>query len=324
MNNLNKILIVISLLLSAALVAVIFQNIKPEQKLSERYIEKIETKNPMLRAIAIEQSSECVSGSKECQINEIYLYVVKNYNYYSDPRSEEYIQPVNETINIRGGDCEDLTILLNSLLESIGINTYFVMDNNHSFSLACGINMSEMNHYILEDLKRTYYRENREHVSLKKGYYYYYILGNSSEEYSSAAKYKINLSSNVPVEVHIIDSEEEYFKAINNEDFMHYSQYYSPLTTSYEKEFFMDENVGLLLYNGNNELAEIDFVFGKEIKYYATDLENLNITTYKIKGADCIALESTAGKNGYPGITLAKNSNKTAIDPVTGERINLY
>lgn len=47
--------------------------------------------------------------------------------YVADPRSSvEYVQFPNETLKIKGGDCDDLSVAFGSLLESIGIQTAFV------------------------------------------------------------------------------------------------------------------------------------------------------------------------------------------------------
>lgn len=52
---------------------------------------------------------------------------VKGMNYVSDPRaSVEHVQFPNETIKLKGGDCDDLSVCFASLLESIGIQTAFV------------------------------------------------------------------------------------------------------------------------------------------------------------------------------------------------------
>lgn len=52
---------------------------------------------------------------------------VKEMIYVSDPRSSvEYVQFPNETIKVKGGDCDDLSVAFASLLESIGIETAFV------------------------------------------------------------------------------------------------------------------------------------------------------------------------------------------------------
>lgn len=83
------------------------------------YINKIVFDDINLRTQAASIVRGCPSSDKECQINKLYRYVIENYDYYSDPRSGEFIQSPSETMKIKGGDCEDLTILLNSLLEFI-------------------------------------------------------------------------------------------------------------------------------------------------------------------------------------------------------------
>jgi hypothetical protein len=57
----------------------------------------------------------------------IYDGFVKDLVYTSDPRATtEYVQFPNETIKLRGGDCDDLSVCYSSLLESIGIETALV------------------------------------------------------------------------------------------------------------------------------------------------------------------------------------------------------
>jgi hypothetical protein len=52
---------------------------------------------------------------------------VKNIVYSSDPRaSEDYVQFPKETMELKGGDCDDLSVLYSSFLESIGIQTALI------------------------------------------------------------------------------------------------------------------------------------------------------------------------------------------------------
>jgi hypothetical protein len=47
--------------------------------------------------------------------------------YVSDPKqSSDYVQYPAETLRLRGGDCDDLSVCFVSLLSSIGISTAFV------------------------------------------------------------------------------------------------------------------------------------------------------------------------------------------------------
>lgn len=57
----------------------------------------------------------------------IFNQIIKNLTYVSDPRIKwDFVQYPSETIKLKGGDCDDLTVLFSSLLESIGIETALV------------------------------------------------------------------------------------------------------------------------------------------------------------------------------------------------------
>jgi hypothetical protein len=57
----------------------------------------------------------------------IFNSLVKNLTYTSDPRaSEEYVQYPQQTLELKGGDCDDLSVCYSSFLESIGIETALI------------------------------------------------------------------------------------------------------------------------------------------------------------------------------------------------------
>ena len=57
----------------------------------------------------------------------IFDNLVKELVYISDPRaSSDYVQFPHETLKLKGGDCDDLTVCCSSLLESVGIQTAVV------------------------------------------------------------------------------------------------------------------------------------------------------------------------------------------------------
>lgn len=105
----------------------------PEEVLAdaEPYLNEIVTENQELRKLAVQISTNC--SDKECRAVEIFDYVITNYNYIDDPRGSEYIQSPFQTMEIGGGDCEDFTILINSLMENVGIETKLVLTENHAY-----------------------------------------------------------------------------------------------------------------------------------------------------------------------------------------------
>jgi hypothetical protein len=57
----------------------------------------------------------------------IFNAIVKNLTYISDPRaSAEFVQYPKQTLELKGGDCDDLSVCYSSLLESVGIETALV------------------------------------------------------------------------------------------------------------------------------------------------------------------------------------------------------
>lgn len=57
----------------------------------------------------------------------IFNNIIKNLSYVSDPRIKwDFVQYPSETLKLKGGDCDDLSVLFSSLLESIGIETALI------------------------------------------------------------------------------------------------------------------------------------------------------------------------------------------------------
>ncbi|MDT3696972.1 MAG: hypothetical protein ROY99_11350 [Ignavibacterium sp.] len=57
----------------------------------------------------------------------IFNSFVKNMTYIADPRATgEYVQYPQQTLELKGGDCDDLSVCYSSLLESIGIETALI------------------------------------------------------------------------------------------------------------------------------------------------------------------------------------------------------
>jgi transglutaminase-like putative cysteine protease len=132
----------------------------------KKYTSKVEFNNEDFRTLAKQISSGC-NGSQECQLTKIYFYVTTNFEYYSDQRSFENIQTPKETWESKGGDCEDLGILLQTLLESIGIKTYSVFTNNHYYVLGCIQNsraVTELANKIYYQNYNIYYTESFYHL----------------------------------------------------------------------------------------------------------------------------------------------------------------
>ena len=80
----------------------------------------------------LQKNKDSLSGTNPLleQFNKIkvlYKETTKNMTYVSDRRAtSDYVQFPNETIELKGGDCDDLSVCFSSILESVGIQTAFI------------------------------------------------------------------------------------------------------------------------------------------------------------------------------------------------------
>lgn len=101
------------------------------------YLEKIDSRNPDINRRASELARGCHAGDHLCETARILAFVTDQVEYRSDPRGGEYIKSPQETLAAMAGDCEDKSILLISLLESLGHHTFMVFTPNHAYALDC-------------------------------------------------------------------------------------------------------------------------------------------------------------------------------------------
>ncbi len=119
-----------------------FQDVGVEVKLRNQSIKVnstsefakfVQPKNPEIKYIANRISTQACESSTICYAKAQYYYVRDNINYIKDPIRSEYIEPPIEVFASGGGDCESGSILLASLLESIGVNAQLVFTTNHAY-----------------------------------------------------------------------------------------------------------------------------------------------------------------------------------------------
>lgn len=67
------------------------------------------------------------------QIKALHAWVQNNIQYVKDVRGVETVQTPLVTIELRQGDCDDQSVLLASLLESIGHQTRFIAIKQNAF-----------------------------------------------------------------------------------------------------------------------------------------------------------------------------------------------
>ena len=99
------------------------------------YLNKVDYRNNQLNMAAVRKV--LLAGDDDLSKTKILLdYVSNEIMYVSDPNDgHEYTKDPLSTLKSGGGDCEDQTVLICSLLESVGVKTYMGFTSDHVFAL---------------------------------------------------------------------------------------------------------------------------------------------------------------------------------------------
>lgn len=307
-----------------------------EVRLAKPYIEKIVPDDAQLRELANAIVQDY--PDKEGKVNAVYRYIVENFTYIADPEDGESIQSPFETLDTKGGDCEDLTIVACSLLENMGIRTYLVLTESHAYALVSGIDPENLWTYINGSLQEQFI-EDRDMVSamdegleLRAGYVYYYggdgrafpieaATFSDSVVKIESLEIAYSVSSSEPVNIYVLPSRDEFDNLVDRRSFQHYPD-------CQEQEVYLAEGTceiprygGIAIQNPASENAMVDVRMTFSYRVY---FEGLKVTYYTLEGEQAIVLELTAGKYGYPGYSpLVEAERKVAIDPITKEYFSL-
>ncbi len=317
---------------------VYYDDIDPTVQRAEPYIEKIVTDDAELRDYANSLITDCGSEDRECQINAIYRHIVENYNCVNDSGDIGSIQTPQETIQLKEGDCEDLSILISSLLENIGIKTYLVLTEDHVYSLAYNVDSEKLWDYVEQSLMSQVekdwgesiiqtYEDNFDISSLHIWYY-----GGDEEqsfgEYIDYLNIDYRIDSNHSLHMYVVPSQNYQIALYNLSQGMnitHYSEWEKKdLISIIGTIEYLDKYSGIILVNEGSQDANVsvDLEFYFRPSFYELFGEE-NITNYYINGISCVVLDPTLGDYGFPGYDEGMEGEKAAIDLITKEYYNL-
>lgn len=89
-------------------------------------------RTPRIRTLAMEIVQPLPGKNWLAEIGAVFDWVRRNIRYTQDVNGVETLQTPDWTLNLGAGDCDDMTMLLQSLLESIGYPTRFVACGRHA------------------------------------------------------------------------------------------------------------------------------------------------------------------------------------------------
>lgn len=304
-------------------------DIDPKVMRANPYLNKIDLDNETLEDYALSIIQSCESTDAACVLNKIYRHIVEEYQYISDPEDEEVIQSPSETIGLKGGDCEDLTILLISLLENIGINCYLVLTDTHAYAIAVNINPSSLWPYVEESMIVQVEKDNDKNIrqffsdtitlNRKSSWYYGGDGSNLSVSFESLT-FTYDLSSNRPIDLYVVPSKEEFNAFVNDTSFTHFPNCQQRTSTLSNESCTMETYGGIIIHNPGFKKASVTIEIEQYLKPSFYQLfKNNSISSYTLDGKSSIVLDPTAGLYGYPGYDANVTGEKIAFDPLTKE-----
>ena len=306
----------ISYHVSAAIISTTTTIVHP---LDIQYVEPIEFKNQQIREETVKIVDVCPSGDLECRILVLFNNFTMTYKHFDDSRSEEVIQTPKETMRMKGGDCEDLTILLQSMLENIGIKTYTVLTEDHAYALACGIDPQTM----AENSLQTFYTEtevypNTEIIEITPKSSYA-ITWKDYFNYDDMINAYIYFESNVPLQVRFFESEGKLDYYLDKGE----ATYYIDCITSGQNVFEGCTIPGkgyILLENHDFRKAKVELTTGITEDIWGNDPYSMQFKFFDIGGESCVALDPSTGEAGYVGETIT-DEPITIIDPLQKKNV---
>lgn len=269
--------------------AVITKKIIPAQSpIIARYMNKVEKHDPYIRSLAIDLTKECSGAGfpNECAVEKLYSYVQGDMRYIGDPIADELILEPFQTINSGGGDCEDLSILLVSLLNNIGIKSYLVLVPNHMYALACGINENYFQKFLTKKII------NSERIMQDKQY----IVFDLSKLTDKNINLKITAVKGVDVfQFATLRDIDMYHQNKNHVFFEHCS---GKDVYEFDKDCYITTGNRLYIRSNKNR---------NSVKVSAELKIEQNIPVYEKDGMSCIVLDpSIRGNGAFPGLESDK------------------
>jgi transglutaminase-like putative cysteine protease len=82
--------------------------------------------SPVVRVTAQTIVKDCPNRDRVCQVKAIHAFVRDHIKYLPDVRDVETIQTPEYTLKMGSGDCDDQSVLVGSLLESVGLQVRFL------------------------------------------------------------------------------------------------------------------------------------------------------------------------------------------------------
>jgi hypothetical protein len=294
---------------------------------AEPYIEKLVLDDSELQTYANTIINGFDSSKRECQVNALYRDVLKNYTCTAAPMDNGTLQTPQETIQKKEGTCEDLSILLCSLLYNIGMTSYLVFTDSHVYAMASDVNTDSLwecaEHSLIRQVEEAFgepmYQPLVQTLTLAPAGVLY-AGGDANKTFDGLIDYMTivySIQSDQPLHLFVVPTQIEFF-ALRDNGTANVTHEESNLTSKTGTIPQMLTFGGIVLLNNNTQTAtvNVDFLFSFQPSFYDTYNKN-TLTAYGLVGKDSVILDPTLGDYGFPGYDAKTVGEKKAINPLT-------
>ena len=289
-----------------------------------------------LQAYANSLLNGCDPSNTECVLNALYRHVLLDYTWVSAPMDSQTLQTPHQVMQSKEGTCEDLSVLLCSLLNNIGILSYLVFTNTHVYVMAYDVNTNDLwdvaeaslisqvegifGEPLFQPVQQPYTLAALQMI---------YVGGLENQTFGDFIDYltiDYSIESDQPVDLFLVESQSD-FLAFKENDLVHFTpiREWLQVTNASGKSPQLDTYGGIILFNNNNTqpvTVTMDFLFSFQASFYSSYNEN-KLTAYDVSGKQGVLLDLTLGDYGFPGYDAGIAGDKTAINPLTREYFTL-
>jgi hypothetical protein len=301
---------------------------------ADPFLDKLDLQDSELQAYANSILTGCDASNTECFVNTLYRFILLNYTCLTTPLNNASIQTPQQTIEKKEGTCEDLSILLCSLLSNIGLTSYLVFTDTHVYAMVADVTADSLWNVAEQSLIRhvedlfgePIFQEYQQTYSLPSTAVLY-AGGEEGKTFADVIEYmtiEYDIQSDQELTLFVVPTWAEYF-AFQNGDFANFTAIDQwNLTSATGTIPQMSTFGGIMLYNGGIQVATVtvDLSFSFQASFYKTYNRN-TLTVYEAWGKNAVLLDPTLGDFGFPGHDAAVVGIKKAIDPLTKQYVTL-
>lgn len=89
--------------------------------------------SPEIKMAADRIATESCPSNRVCYAKAIFYFTRDNFQYVNDPAAFEYVKTARQSLMSKGGDCDDASVLMATMLKAVGIRSRFVFIQGHVY-----------------------------------------------------------------------------------------------------------------------------------------------------------------------------------------------